>query len=26
LAHPDMMIEIEAEAIIEPSRLQNLNS
>lgn len=24
LAHPDMLIEIEAEAIIEPSRLKNL--
>jgi enamine deaminase RidA (YjgF/YER057c/UK114 family) len=24
LAHPDMLIEIEAEAIVEPSRLKNL--
>lgn len=24
LAHPDMLIEIEAEAVIEPSRLKNL--
>src|SRR5690348_9056837 len=26
LAHPDMLIEIEAEAIVEPSRLKNLGS
>lgn len=26
LAHPDMLIEIEAEAIVEPSRLKNLPS
>jgi len=26
LAHPDMLIEIEAEAIVDPSRLKNLGS
>lgn len=26
LAHPDMLVEIEAEAIVEPSRLKNLKS
>jgi enamine deaminase RidA (YjgF/YER057c/UK114 family) len=26
LAHPDMLIEIEAEAIVEPDRLRNLNA